>query len=369
MTDADYTLTDPLGMVIAGEHHAAGTEIEESEFPSRTQIDVDGETVGILYVDEGIFPSPEASMLQRMGRSLVLGAFVAGLVALLVGGFLIVNLLRPVRDLTTAAQALSEGDLSRRVRVRGADELSDLSLAFNQMAANLERAESLRKEMTADIAHELRTPLAVIQARLEAIIDGVNPSTSENLEAVLEQSHMLNRLVEDLGTLALADAGQLTLEPTDVDLIGLLRRVAGNHQDRAQARGIDLRIEPGDTAELVASLDPLRLEQVMSNLLSNALRHASEGGEVVLRVQSAGDGDAVRIEVIDDGEGIPEDALDKVFTRFYRADKGRSRQIGGTGLGLAIARRLVEAHGGTIRATNRPEGGAIFSLELPLFPA
>jgi signal transduction histidine kinase len=330
---------------------------------------VDGETVGILYVDEGIFPSPEASMLQRMGRSLVLGAFVAGLVALLVGGFLIVNLLRPVRDLTTAAQALSEGDLSRRVRVRGADELSDLSLAFNQMAANLERAESLRKEMTADIAHELRTPLAVIQARLEAIIDGVNPSTSENLEAVLEQSHMLNRLVEDLGTLALADAGQLTLEPTDVDLIGLLRRVAGNHQDRAQARGIDLRIEPGDTAELVASLDPLRLEQVMSNLLSNALRHASEGGEVVLRVQSAGDGDAVRIEVIDDGEGIPEDALDKVFTRFYRADKGRSRQIGGTGLGLAIARRLVEAHGGTIRATNRPEGGAIFSLELPLFPA
>lgn len=365
MTGSDFTLTDPHGTVIAGERYTEGSVIDESELSSRTLIDVDGEIVGVLYLNETIFPGPEASLLQRMGRSLVLAALLAGLVAFLVGGFLIVNLLRPVRELTTAAQALSDGDLSRRVSVRGADELSDLSLAFNQMAANLERAESLRKDLTADIAHELRTPLAVIQARLEAIIDGVNPSTTENLEAVLEQSHMLNRLVEDLGTLALADAGQLILEPTDVDLIGLLRRVASHHEDRAHAREIDLRIDTEDTEELLASVDPLRLEQVLSNLLTNALRHASDRGEVVLRIRSAGDRDAVRIEVMDDGEGIPEDALEKVFTRFYRADRGRSRQMGGTGLGLAIARRLVEAHGGTIRAGNRPEGGAIFSVELP----
>jgi two-component system sensor histidine kinase BaeS len=176
---------------------------------------------------------------------------------------------------------------------------------------------------------------------------------------------MLNRLVEDLGTLALADAGELVLEQTDVDLIGLLRRVACNYEDQARAKGIDLRIETGNAKEMVASIDPFRMEQVLSNLLANAIRHASARGEVIFEIQPAEDEDVVRIEVMDDGEGIPEEAIDKVFTRFYRADKGRSRQMGGTGLGLAIARRLVEAHGGTIHAANRPEGGAIFSVEIP----
>jgi signal transduction histidine kinase len=367
MAEADLTLTDPMGMVIAGEHYTAGTMIDEFELPSRTIIDVDGETVGILYLNEGAFLGPEIGLLQNMGRSLVLAALIAGLVALVVGGLLVFNLLRPVRELTTAAQALSDGDLSRRVTVRGADELGNLSLTFNKMAANLERAESLRKEMTADIAHELRTPLAVIQARLEAILDGVNPSTTENLEAVLEQSHMLNRLVEDLGTLALADAGELVLERTDADLISLLRRVVGNHEELARAKEVEMRVDAGGLKEMVASVDPFRMEQVLSNILTNAIRHASDPGEVSLTVNSVDGPDLVRIEIMDDGEGIPVDAIDKVFSRFYRADKGRSRQMGGTGLGLAIARRLVEAHGGTIRAGNRPEGGAIFSVEIPLY--
>ncbi len=365
MRVAGLTLTDPAGVVIAGERYEAGYEIPESELDSSTPISVEGETVGLLFLTDIAPLGPEAGLLQRMGQSLVVAALAAGLVALIVGGLLIYSLLRPVRDLTTAARALATGDLSRRVEVRGTDELGDLSQAFNQMAANLERAETLRQEMTADIAHELRNPLAVIQARLEAIIDGVNPATSENLAAVLEQSHMLNHLVEDLRTIALADAGQLALERTEVDLIALVNRVGKNHTDQAQAKEVELRVEVNGTQEIKAFVDPVRMEQVLGNLLSNALRHAPNGGEVVLGIEAAEDTGVALIEVMDNGEGIPEEAIDNVFTRFYRADKGRSREAGGTGLGLAIARRLVEAHGGTIRAGNRPEGGAIFSVEIP----
>ena len=364
-TSAGLTLTDPSGVVIAGEGREIGSAIPDSELTSATLISVDGEAVGLLFLDDAAPLGPEAGLLERVGRSLVMAAIVAGGVALIVGGLLIYNLLRPVRDLTTAARALAKGDLSRRVRVRGEDELGDLSQAFNQMAANLERAESQRQEMTADIAHELRNPLAVIQARLEAITDGVNPATSENLAAVLEQSHLLNHLVEDLRTIALADAGQLALERTEVDLIALARRVGKNHVDQAQAKDVELRVEINGMQEIMASVDPVRLEQVLGNLLSNALRHAPEGGEVVLDINADEDTGAARIEVMDDGEGISEEAIDNVFARFYRADKARSREAGGTGLGLAIARKLVEAHGGTIRAGNRPEGGAIFTVEIP----
>jgi signal transduction histidine kinase len=362
---AGLILTDPSGVVIAGEGREIGSTIPDLELSSATFISVDGESVGLLFLDDLGLLGPEAGLLERVGRSLGMAAIVAGGVALIVGGLLIYNLLRPVRDLTTAARALAKGDLSRRVRVRGEDELGDLSQAFNQMAANLERAESQRQEMTADIAHELRNPLAVIQARLEAIMDGVNPATSENLAAVLEQSHMLNHLVEDLRTIALADAGQLALDRTEVDLVALVDRVGKNHVDQAQAKDVELRVETNGMKEIMASVDPVRLEQVLGNLLSNALRHAPEGGEVILDIKADEDTGRAHIELMDDGEGIPEEAIDNVFARFYRADKARSREAGGTGLGLAIARKLVEAHGGTISAGNRPEGGAVFTVEIP----
>lgn len=365
MAGAGLTLTDPAGVVIAGEGHEIGSEIPSSELSSATLITVEGEAVALILLDNDAPLGPETNLLRRVGQSLVWGALVAALVALIVGGLLIYNLLRPVRDLTTAARALAKGDLSKRVSVRGVDELGDLSQAFNQMATNLERAESLRQEMTADIAHELRNPLAVIQARLEAILDGVNPATSENIAVVLEQSHLLNRLVEDLRTLALADAGQLSLDRMQADLITLLRRVVGNHADQAQAKGVGLRLETSGMKKIKASIDPVRMEQVFTNLLSNALRHTPDGGEVILGIEVDEDSRAVRIQVMDSGEGIPEEALENVFARFYRGDRGRARHDGGTGLGLAIARKLVEAHGGTIHAGNRPEGGAVFYVEIP----
>jgi two-component system sensor histidine kinase BaeS len=189
----------------------------------------------------------------------------------------------------------------------------------------------------------------------------VYPATAENLEPVLESVHLLSRLVEDLRTLALADAGRLTVEIGATDIIPVLRRVANALEQHAAAKQIRLTVESAHS--VFAAADPQRLEQILSNLVNNAIRHTPEGGRVAMRVALQASG-RVRIDVTDTGSGIPPDALAHVFERFYRADRGRSRVEGGTGLGLAIARKLAEAQGGNLTADNPPEGGARFSLTL-----
>jgi two-component system sensor histidine kinase BaeS len=216
--------------------------------------------------------------------------------------------------------------------------------------------------MTADIAHELRNPLSVMQARVEAVIDGVYPPTAEHLQPVLEQTRLLSRLVEDLRTLALADAGQLALDRQDIDLAGVVARTVAGYRAQAQAAGVQLRVRLAEGVRVEA--DPGRIEQVVGNLLSNAVRHAPPGSEV--EISLGVDARWARLEVADAGEGIPDEALASVFERFYRADRSRSREGGGTGLGLAISRQLIVAHGGTIAAANRPEGGAVFRIDLPI---
>jgi signal transduction histidine kinase len=231
------------------------------------------------------------------------------------------------------------------------------------MAESLERAEQSRRAMTADIAHELRNPLAVQRANLEAMQDGVYPLTAEGLEPVLEQNRLLTRLVEDLRTLALADAGQLALERTSTDIVGLVRRVVERFNPTASARQVSLRLDFPEAALLPLPLDPLRVEQILGNLLSNALRYTPDGGQISLSLAATPGG--ATLSVRDSGPGIPPEALPHLFERFYRADKARSREGGGSGLGLAIARQLAEAHGGTLTAANHPQGGALFLLNLP----
>ncbi|MEW6568208.1 MAG: HAMP domain-containing protein, partial [Chloroflexota bacterium] len=188
-------------------------------------------------------------------------AGVVGLVALLVGGALVGGLLRPVRDLTEASRALARGDLGRRVRVQSGDELGELSMAFNQMAENLEHLEKLRRDMTADVAHELRNPLAVMQAQVEGILDGVYPATPEALAPILDQTRLLRRLVDDLQTLALADAGQLTLDLAETDLARLTARVVEAHRPQAEAHGVTLRLQANP---IMLRVDPIRLEQILA---------------------------------------------------------------------------------------------------------
>jgi len=357
-------LYDVRGQSIAGSSSTTSPTLSAGDLAAATPIQVEGEIVG--YVVEAVGgPNSTEEVIERVNRAIWLAALAAGVAALLIGGLLVVGLLRPVKALTSASKELSQGDLSQRVPVTTRDELGELSLAFNQMADNLEQMEAQRRDLTADIAHELRNPLSVMQARLEGIIDGVYEASPERLKSVLEQSQLLNRLVEDLRMLALADAGQLTLDCTDTDLSSLAAQSVEVYRTQAEEGNVMLSLDTPAPGSLVASVDPARMEQVLGNLLSNALRHTPPEGRVELAVGRRDGARSVLIEVSDTGEGIPEESLPFVFDRFYRADRSRSRERGGTGLGLAITRELVEAHGGSIEVSNRKGGGTVFSIELP----
>ncbi len=285
--------------------------------------------------------------------------------ALLLAGLLVTQLTRPLSALSEAARRIAQGDRSVSVPVGGRDELGELAAAFNHMSANLQAQEEQRRALMADVAHELRTPLAGIQGTVEALQDGIFPLTQENLAPIQEQTALLARLVEDLRTLANAEAGQIRLDPGPVDVAELAHRVVAMHHAGATARGVSVTITAPDTLPPLHA-DAQRLEQVMSNLLGNALRHTPAGGTVEVHLASTPQG--LRIAVLDSGEGIPAEDLPLIFERFYRSDRSRSRESGGTGLGLAIARQLVTLHGGRIWAESPPAGraqGSGFFVELP----
>jgi signal transduction histidine kinase len=307
-------------------------------------------------------PGDESFLVQRLTRAAVIGGLIAGGVALLLALYLSSRLSHPVRLLTAAAQRLSSGDLSQRVAIQGEDELAELGQTFNRMAGSLQTAQESRRAMTADIAHELRNPLAVQRAHLEALQDGIYPLTGENLGPVLAQNVLLTRLVEDLRMLAQADAGQLELNFSQVDLSDLTARVVARYRPQADALKVAIAFETVSDCPAVPA-DPERIEQVLGNLLSNALRFVPEGGKINLTLTC--EPKEMSLTVRDDGPGIPTEALPRLFERFYRADRGRSRQDGGSGLGLAIARQIVELHGGSISVENHPQGGAVFQINLP----
>ncbi|HEX2048940.1 MAG TPA: HAMP domain-containing sensor histidine kinase [Acidimicrobiales bacterium] len=265
---------------------------------------------------------------------------------------------RPVADLLGAADKVSRGDYDVDVRPDGPRELRALTTTFGTMAARLARAEDQRRRFLAEVTHELRTPLAVLQGRIEAQLDGIHPRDDRHLASLLEETQILGRLVDDLHTLALADAGRLTLHHEPVSPRALVEDTVAGQAALAARRGITVTGQvDGDVPEIEA--DPTRLRQVLANLSSNALRHSPEGGQVHVRVDAAGDG--VRFTVADEGPGFPPERLEHLFERFTPAGDSR-----GSGLGLSIARDLVAAHGGSIRAENAPGGGAVVTFEVPV---
>jgi signal transduction histidine kinase len=301
-------------------------------------------------------------VIPSINRTVIPAALAAGLAALLVGTLLFRWITRPLSDLRRAAETVSRGELSARVPVASTDELGTLAKSFNQRIAQLEDQQQLRKQMVADVAHELRTPLSVMQATLEAMLDGVLvPDTSE-LRNLHSEARRLARLVDDLRTLSLADEGRLELELEPVDVGELVEQVVGQTSSAAEARQITLR------AEIEPSIPPVtadgdRLIQVLTNLLGNALRYAPESGHVTVRAAKA-DG-KVRLSVEDDGPGIEPQELPYVFERFWRGDKSRSRGSGGSGIGLAIVRQLIEMHSGTVGVESQVGHGTTFWIELP----
>jgi two-component system OmpR family sensor kinase/two-component system sensor histidine kinase BaeS len=293
--------------------------------------------------------------------------------ASLVGGLAFRRIGSPIAEVMAAADALAEGDFSIRVRENVPGELGRLAGSFNRMAARLDRAEQQRRSLTADVAHELRTPLHVIQGNLEGILDGVYPASPEQLTAVLEETRLLSRLVSDLQTLSLAEAGQLALHLQPVSAADLLADVATSFLTQAVEAQVELQVElpeGGDHLELNA--DPDRLDQVLSNLVANALRYTPPGGQIILRAEpvtgdvGGGIRGGIRLTVADSGQGIQPADLPNVFERFWRGDRSRTRAGGaGSGLGLAIAKQLVQAHGGQISVDSQPGEGTRFTIDLP----
>lgn len=269
----------------------------------------------------------------------------------------------PLADVMTAAEQVADGNLTVRLAERGSREFRQLANSFNRMIAELELTEQQRRNLTADIAHELRTPLHIIQGNLEGVLDGIYEPNAEHIEATLEETRLLARLIEDLRLITLAESGELQLHMADVSVNDLLTDVATSLSGQAEAAKVTVAVEVANTEELTIRGDVLRLDQVLSNLVTNALRHTPAGGRVTLGAfHQEGE---ICLSVRDTGSGIPGDELPFVFDRFWKGDRARTHSSGsGSGLGLAIARQLVEAHGGTIGVESEVGNGTTFSILL-----
>jgi len=363
----DFRVLDPRGRVVADTRGLPEGTVSRRELETALPIEVDGNAVGYLLPAlrnplNWPLDAAQTAFLSRVRRTLWVGAAAALAAALVIGGLLFRSVTAPLRELTAASESIAQGDLTVRAEVRGQDEVAQLAASFNEMAESLKRMEDARRNQTADIAHELRTPLTVLQGTLEAMLDGVYASDEENLAAALRQTRTLSRLIEDLRILALADAGKLFLEKECLDLEVYLAEVVDAYRPRAEDLGIELMLAacPGRP---VACVDRDRLTQVMGNLLTNALHYVPYGGHI--RVETEAGSSQVVVSVVDDGPGVPPDDLPRLFERFWRADRARSRATGGTGLGLSIASHIVEAHGGRMWAEETPGGGLTVRFSLP----
>jgi len=362
-----FYLTDQNGEII---YAPEGIELRESLTEDELEFGIplhnEDQIIGYL-VPPSFFPFPknilQTNLTPLLNETLLPTLFISGILALALATLLGFYFLRPVRHLTEAANIMAKGDFSQRVQVRGKDELAILAATFNQMAESLEHAGQSRRSMTADIAHELRTPLAVQRANLEALQDGIYPLTMENLTPILEQNQLLTRLVEDLRTLAQTDYDDLSLEKHDYDLIPLFEQIIGNFQPQAVQNNIQLEYIHPDTCPTI-KIDARRINQVINNLMQNAFQHTPESGRIILTLDCLND--SIEITLRDTGPGITSETLPHIFERFYRGDQARAGDKGGSGIGLTIARRLVEAHGGNLIAGNHPEGGALFTISLPV---
>ena len=291
-------------------------------------------------------------------------AALASLLGLLVAG----RLVRPLSRLEVAAGGVARGDLTRRSGLADRrDEFGRLGRTFDSMTSDLEKAEETRRQFLQDTAHELRTPLTVIDATSSAILDGVYEPERRHIETIRDQSRVLARVVEDLRTISLAEGGHLPLDRKELGLGEVLASVAAGFEARADAAGI--RLVVAAAPDLAVSADPIRLRQIVGALVDNAVRHTPPGGAVTLNAtrlaRGGGQRDVIRVAVEDTGAGIPPEALPHIFERYFQAGPSRSRHPGTSGLGLSIVRAIAEAHGGSVGAENRAEGGARLWFELP----
>lgn len=361
-----FLLTTPEGTVLSSSAaRMIGRHLEPTLLALGAPVKVDEHPVGILFVGPVAenFSPQETNFLDTINQSLFVTS-VAGLATATLLGFVLLRyLLSPLGALTRAAKSIGSGQFAQHIQVSSGDEIGELSSSFNEMADHLKRSEALRHNMISDISHELRTPITAIQYHLEALIDGIQPATTDGLTNVYNQTLLLSHLVNDLQDLSLADSGELPIQAAPVDLGPLLQRVGQTIKPQLQEKGIAFKLSAPQTLPAVVA-DNKRIEQVLFNLLHNAQHYTPAHGRVALKAATTPS--ALHISVCDTGSGISEADLPQIFQRFYRVDRSRARATGGVGLGLAIAKKLVEAHGGQLDVKSQLGQGSTFTVRLPL---
>ncbi len=356
-------LADEKGQVVLDSHdERTGETLPPELLEQGTPLYVQEEKIGTIILQ------PQASravltLEEQFSQSVLAAIFWGGLIALLAGmllSFLLTGqIARPLALLTSSARRFARRDFRHRLQLKRKDEIGTLAEAFNMMAESIETNEKLRRNLMADVSHELRTPLTILRGNFEALQAQKIKATPELLSSLYDEVLRLGRLVSDLETVNLAEAGKLPLHYDGVEVSALLSRAAAAFQYEAEERGIKFAVEVSGGVKNWY-LDEDRIVQVLINLLANAFKYTPDEGEIVLR--SSKENQDLVVEVLDSGPGIPSEDLPFIFERFYKAGKGRGS---GSGLGLSIAKSVVEAHGGTIGAFNRPQGGSVFTFSLP----
>jgi signal transduction histidine kinase len=369
-----FALIDVDGMVVLGfpgpGELKTGNRISEGDLENAEPIMLEDEVVGYLLSP----PSnpreyfSEHPVLNRINELLIFSALGSIFLALVLALLLSRTLSRPLQELSSAARRAATGDLSQKVQIKTKDEIGLLAQSFNQMMEDLERLMASRRQMTADIAHDLRTPISVILGHSEGVHEGVIEPSQETFEIVRDEALRLERLVKDLRDLSMADIGEISLELKPLSPVWILAQVEKTTLPRLAAKSISLEIDlAANLPEVMADAD--RVLQVLRNIMDNAIRYTPEGCKIRMSAAAVDEGGFVQFEILDGGPGVPVEELDKIFNRFYRTDPSRQRDQEGSGLGLAIARSITEQHGGEIWAESILGAGLTIKIKLPAVSA
>ena len=364
-----FVLADKTGTIIGGgtNHpgYQAGDILQQNELRDGIILEQDGEIIGWLVVIPIAQPqtSSQQTFLNNMQEGLIISSSITLLIALLLGGILIISITRPIRKLAAATEIVAGGELGYQTDINSQDELGKLSVSFNNMSAELAKADQTRKQMTADIAHDLRTPLSVLSGYTEAMSDGKLEGNHEIYGVMKQQTQHLNYLIDDLRTLSLLDSNELNFQISNIDPGLILQNAYTAFSSLADEKDIQLIFNIDQNLPRV-NLDPDRLNQILGNLLSNAINILGNSGEI--HISASTEQDKLQILVWDNGPGIEDDDILYIFDRFYRADKSRDTRDGSSGLGLAITRKLVEGMDGSISVNSELGIGTTFQLEFPI---
>ncbi len=363
-----FTIADTEGVIVfGGGPDAIGRVLSRKDLRNGVVIAIDGENVGWLLftpqIDRWMPGTLEGDFLLNINQAILISAAMATAIALVIGGILAYSMTRSLRELTAATHEIADGKLGYQVQVRSKDEFGTLADSFNQMSRELALSNDLRKRMTADIAHDLRTPMSVIMGYTEALSDGKLTATPELFNVMHTEAQHLSHLIDDLKTMVLADAGELPLTVQEVSPSVLIKRTAEAYRVQADKANIDIVTHSIDQLPNI-EVDVERMVQVLGNLMTNAIRYTPECGEIVLSAEVSAGG--VVIQVADNGAGIPAEDLPNIFERSFRGDRARRQAEGETGLGLAIAKSLVEAQGGKLSVTSEVSRGTTFTIWVPV---